>query len=89
MGRRRKEPESVHREHIAAAAEALFAQKGIQGTTMDDVAKKAGYSKATLYVYFANKEEIVGFLVHKSIKLLKECLSSAVFEPGTTKEKYD
>lgn len=89
MGRRRKEPESVHREHIAAAAEALFAQKGIQGTTMDDVAKKAGYSKATLYVYFANKEEIVGCLVHKSIKLLKECLSSAVFEPGTAKEKYD
>lgn len=89
MGRRRKEPESVHREHIAAAAEALFAQKGIQGATMDEIAKKSGYSKATLYVYFKNKEEIVGFLVHKSIKLLQECLSNAVIQPGTTKEKYD
>lgn len=89
MGRRRKEPESVHRENIAAAAEALIAQKGIQGTTMDEIANKSGYSKATLYVYFQNKEEIVGFLVHKSMKLLQECLTSAVFEPGTTKEKYD
>lgn len=89
MGRRKKEPESVHRESIAAAAEALFAQKGIQGATMDEIAKRSGYSKATLYVYFKNKEEIVGFLVHKSIKLLQECLNSAVIEPGTTKEKYN
>lgn len=88
MGRRKKEPESAHRDNIAAAAEQLFAQKGIQGATMDDIAKKAGYSKATLYVYFASKEEIVGFLALKSIKLLQDCLSSAVFEPGTAREKY-
>lgn len=89
MGRRKKEPEGIHRDNIAAAAEHLFGQKGIQGTTMDDIAKEAGYSKATLYVYFANKEEIVGFLVFKSIKLLKDYLDKAVFEPGTAKEKYD
>ncbi|HWP51832.1 MAG TPA: TetR/AcrR family transcriptional regulator [Clostridia bacterium] len=89
MGRRKKEPESVHRDCIAAAAERLFRQKSIQGATMDDIAKEAGYSKATLYVYFANKEEIVGILVLRSMKLLKDCLSRAVFEPGVAKEKYD
>ncbi len=89
MGRRRKEPEGVHRENIAVAAAQLFGEKGVQGTTMDDIAKQAGYSKATLYVYFANKEEIVGLLALKSMRLLKDCLDKAVFEPGTPKEKYD
>ena len=68
MGRRKKEPRSVHRENIVSAASALFMEKGIAATSMDDIAKAAGYSKATLYVYFENKEEIVGILVLNSMK---------------------
>ena len=52
MARRKKEPRSVHREKIASAASVLFMDKGIVATSMDDIAKAAGYSKATLYVYF-------------------------------------
>ena len=48
MGRRKKEPKSVHREKIATAASTLFMEKGIAATSMDDIAKAAGYSKATL-----------------------------------------
>ena len=70
MARRKKEPKSVHRENIAAAASALFMEKGITATSMNDIAKAAGYSKATLYVYFENKEEIIGFLVLDSMKRL-------------------
>lgn len=88
MGRRKKEPESVHRENISSAAKLLFSKKGVASTTMDEIAKEAGYSKATLYVYFANKEEIVGFLVLKSMKLLLVVLHEAVLEPVTVKEKY-
>lgn len=53
-----------------SAASALFMERGIAGTSMDDIAKAAGYSKATLYVYFENKEEIVGILVLNSMKKL-------------------
>ncbi len=70
MARRKKEPRSVHREKIASAASVLFMDKGIVATSMDDIAKAAGYSKATLYVYFENKEEIVGILVLDSMKKL-------------------
>ena len=89
MGRRKKEPESVHRENIAQAAEHLFFEKGMDNTTMDDVAREAGYSKATLYVYFANKGELIHFLVLKSMKLLKESLAKAVTGQGTVRDKYD
>ncbi len=88
MGRRKKEPESTHRETIAMAAEGLFMRGGIEAATMNDIAKAAGYSKATLYVYFADKEEIVSFLVLKSMKTLYSRLSEAVEGQAAAKEKY-
>lgn len=89
MGRRKKAPRSVHRENIVSAASALFMEKGISATSMDDIAKAAGYSKATLYVYFENKEEIVGILVLNSMKKLYDYISSALIQYETTKARYD
>ncbi len=88
MGRRKKEPRSVHRENILSAASALFLEKGIAATSMDDIAKAAGYSKATLYVYFENKEEIIGILGMRSMKKLYDSIASALAQQKTTKEKY-
>lgn len=47
MARRKKEPLGVHRDKILSAASALFAKKGITATTVDEIAKESGYSKAT------------------------------------------
>lgn len=88
MGRRKKEPRSVHRENIVSAASALFTEKGITATSMDDIAKAAGYSKATLYVYFENKEEIISILVLNSMKKLNDYISSALELHESTEERY-
>ena len=89
MGRRKKEPRSVHREKIASAASGLFMERGIAATSMDDIAKAAGYSKATLYVYFGNKEEIVGILVLESMKKLYGYITSALDGQEATETRYD
>ena len=89
MGRRKKEPRNVHRKVIASAASVLFMEKGIAATSMDDIAKVAGYSKATLYVYFENKEEIIGILVLESMRKLYEYISAAIEQQEGTKERYD
>ena len=89
MARRKKQPRSVHRETIASAASVLFMEKGIIATSMDDIAKAAGYSKATLYVYFENKEEIIGLLVLDSMKKLYDYIASALEKQETTKARYD
>lgn len=89
MGRRKKEPKSVHRENIASAASTLFMKKGIEVTSMDEIAKASGYSKATLYVYFKNKEEIVSILVLESMQKLHYYISSALENKKSTKERYD
>ena len=89
MGRRKKEPRCVHRVNIASAAAILFMDKGITQTSMEDIAIAAGYSKATLYVYFESKEEIVCVLVLGSMKKLCACISSAIQQQESTRAKYD
>ena len=89
MARRKKEPRSVHRDNIASVDSELFAERGISATSMDDIAKAAGYSKATLYVYFENKEEIVSILVLDSMKKMCSYISSALQLQTSTRAKYD
>lgn len=88
MARRKKEPKEVHRHNIASAAQELFMEQGIETTTMDEIAKKAGYSKATLYVYFQNKEEIVSVLVLESMKKLYDYIVTAIEERESIKGRY-
>lgn len=88
MARRKKELQSVHRKNIATAAEQLFMEKGINNTSMNDIAKASGYSKATLYVYFKNKEELVGILVLESMQKLYDYMNSALKQSDDTKECY-
>lgn len=44
---------------IARASIDLFCEKGIQHTSIDEIAKSAGVAKGTVYLYFKNKEEII------------------------------
>lgn len=46
------------RGEIIHAALIMFGEKGFDGTSMDMIAKKIGYSKAALYQYFENKEDL-------------------------------
>ena len=47
-------------------------EKGIEKTTMDDIAKEAEYSKATLYVYFKSKDEIFHYITLKGMQMLHD-----------------
>lgn len=51
------------RAHYAEVALGLFAEHGYHGVTMDQVVAEAGGSKATLYRYFASKEELFEALI--------------------------
>ena len=46
------------RNRILRAAELLFVERGYVRTTVNQIAKRAGVSAATLYVYFASKREM-------------------------------
>lgn len=52
------------REDILDAAARAFARMGMQAATMQDIAREAGYTAASLYTYFRSKGEIVEGLLH-------------------------
>lgn len=52
---------------IIEAALTLFVEKGFAATKLDDVAKLAGVTKGTVYLYFENKEELLKSAVRETV----------------------
>jgi AcrR family transcriptional regulator len=52
------EYKTIARTRILETARAMFKENGFSQTTMDEIAVKLGISKAALYTYFKNKEEL-------------------------------
>lgn len=52
---------------ICAAALEVFAEKGFAAAKLDEIARRAGVSKGTLYLYFADKEQLFRAVVRDSI----------------------
>lgn len=78
-----------HRGSILAAAERLFAERGTDKTTMDDIAREAEYSKATLYVYFQSKEEIINAILLSGMVLLKRKVHEGIESHPDWFQAYD
>jgi AcrR family transcriptional regulator len=62
--RRRKE---ARPSDIVAAALHVFAEKGFAGARIDEIARRAGVSKGTVYLYFETKSDIFRAVVHDAI----------------------
>ena len=54
-------------KQILDAALAVFAERGLAAARLDDIAKLAGLSKGTIYLYFPNKEELFREVVRASV----------------------
>ena len=52
----------------------LFAEKGYDATSIEEITATVGVAKGTLYYHFASKEEIFNFLVEEGIKLLQNSI---------------
>ena len=79
----RKEREKEQRKNdIIDAAERIFFSKGINNSTMDEVAEEAELSKGTLYLYFKSKTEI-----HFEIKIRALNILAKMFKNSISKNK--
>jgi len=54
-------------QELLSAALGLFVERGYAATRLEDVARRAGVSKGTLYLYFTNKEELFKAVVREHI----------------------
>ena len=63
----RQQQKAARRQKILKAAEQLFAQDGVQKTTVDAIAGKAGLAWATVYKYYSTKDDIVTAVVRPEL----------------------
>lgn len=84
----RKEREKERRrQQIMVAAKRVFASKGFNKATMEDIAREAELSPGTLYLYFINKDELYASLSLRILHYLKIRLEHVVQEKGLTPEQ--
>ena len=67
---------------IVDAALEVFAEKGFAAAKLDDIARRAGISKATLYLYFETKEEIFRAVARAAVASLREALEAPAEASG-------
>ena len=75
---RRSREKIARREAILKAAKAVFAEKGVLATTIDDIAERAEVAKGTIYLYFRAKEEMFAALMAEGLALVGQRFGEAV-----------
>ncbi len=76
-GRTRMAPEQ-RKAHLRAAARRVFAHRGFDAATLEEVAQEAGIAKGTLYLYFPSKEEIFWAAVRERMLELRQRAQAAM-----------
>jgi len=77
------------RELILDIAEKLFFSKGYDNVSMDDIADEIGLNKATLYIYFKNKESLFFAVVLRGALILNAMIRERVKKCKTGMEIID
>ena len=81
-GVRQRAVAEVKRSLVLAAARSAFIELGLEGASLREIAKRAGYTPGAIYSYFASKEEVYGALLGESLERLNACVATAVAAPA-------
>jgi len=72
---------------IIQAATVVFAKKGFDGATMEDIADAVGINKATIYLYFDSKDALIGAIAEQLFAEELVGLQAAHDLPGSATER--
>ncbi len=72
---------------IAQAAKTVFAERGYTRATLEDIAQRAGMSKATIYIYFKNKDDLFLQVVEELVNATTAATAQAATMPKAPLEK--
>jgi AcrR family transcriptional regulator len=85
----RRLPEERPRQILDAALE-VFGERGLAGARLDDIARRAGVSKGTIYLYFPNKEELFREVVRAVVvdRLREAAATAGTGDPVDELKRY-
>jgi AcrR family transcriptional regulator len=71
-------PRPLREQQLLELAEQLFAERGYAGTSMDELARRAGVTKPVVYELFGSKDGLFGACVDRSIQRMAADVTTAV-----------
>ena len=75
------------RQKLVDIARQLFAKKGIEGTTMNDIAVASGKGRRTLYTYFKSKEDVYYAVIESELERLSDKLDEVAARKTSPQDK--
>ena len=75
------------RAKLVDVARQLFAKKGVEDTTMNDIAQASKKGRRTLYTYFKSKEQIYMAVVESELEILSTQMEKAASKPVSPDKK--
>ena len=73
------------REQLIQVGRKLFAEKGFEGTTVEEIAHKADVSKPVVYEHFGGKEGLYAVVVDREIRMLLDGITTALTAETTAR----
>lgn len=70
------------REQLLEIGRSLFAERGFEGTSVEEIAQRADVSKPVVYEHFGGKEGLYAVIVDREIRELTNALSGSLNEGG-------
>jgi AcrR family transcriptional regulator len=83
ISERKQREKEQRKKEILDAAERLFFLRGYEAVSMDEIAREVELNKATLYLYFQNKEALFAAVVLRGIAILEEKYRACMEEQVT------
>lgn len=73
------------REQLLGIARSVFAERGYEATSVEEIAERAGVTRPVVYEHFGGKEGIHAVVVDREVNHLSELLAAALREGGSSR----
>jgi AcrR family transcriptional regulator len=84
----RKERQAETRQRLLDAGERVFLRRGLQGSSVEEIAAEAGYTRGAFYSNFKSKDELFVELLHARVyDRYAELAKESQAQPGTPREQ--
>ena len=82
------EKRKIRQERILTGALEVFKSKGLDNSTMEEIAAESGFGKATLYYYFRSKEEVFSAILENGWQMLWLSLEPVIAADTTPRKIF-
>jgi AcrR family transcriptional regulator len=77
------------REQLLDIGRRLFAERGFEGTSIEEIAAQADVSKPVVYEHFGGKEGLYAVVVDREVERLLTMATTLLVDGGNTREKFE